>query len=68
MDEMSAHDLSKSDRDDLEARGMTPRAIDDAVAELRLRGGAFSAQDVLDIGPIRSKPTDAPRLLLTDTE
>lgn len=44
-----APDLSKRERDTLEATGLTPRQIDDAVAILRVRmPNGFSRQDVLD--------------------
>ncbi len=46
--------LSRSDINDLEAAGMTPQAIEDAIATLRTRGAdSFTAQDVLAIGPLR---------------
>ncbi len=53
MSEEFAPDLRKQDRDDLEAAGMTPRAIDNAIAALRLRRTPFTAEDVLAIGPLR---------------
>jgi hypothetical protein len=40
--------LSQRDRDKLEVAGMTPRAIDDAIAQLVSRGvQSFTAQDIL---------------------
>jgi hypothetical protein len=54
MDEELAPDLSTQDREDLEVAGMSPRAIDDAIAALRLRGASpFTVQDVLALGPLR---------------
>ncbi len=46
--------LSRADFDDLEAAGMTPQAIEDAIATLRVRGAeSFTAHEVLAIGPVR---------------
>ena len=43
--------LSRHERDDLEAAGMTLRAIDDAVADLLLRGVTpFTVANVIDVG------------------
>lgn len=40
--------LSQRDRDNLEVAGMTPCAIDDAIAQLVARGvQSFTAQDVI---------------------
>ena len=62
MDQNFAPDLSRQDREDLEIAGMSPRAIDDAIAALRLRGSdPFTVQDVLAVGPLRKdEMPDAP--------
>lgn len=62
MSDEFAPDLRKQDRDDLEAAGMSPRAIDDAIAALRLKGAPFTAQDVLAIGPLRRDELPEPPL------
>jgi hypothetical protein len=62
MSEEFAPDLGKQDRDDLEVAGMSPRAIDDAIAALRLGGVPFTTQDVLALGPLRKdEVADPPR-------
>jgi hypothetical protein len=43
-------ELPRRERDDLEGAGMTLRAIDDAVADLRLRGvSPFTLGDIIEV-------------------
>lgn len=54
MTKRFAPDLSKQEREDLEVAGMSPRAIDDAIATLRLASTKpFTLQAVLAMGPLR---------------